>query len=167
MPGNPAAFPRRARAGDRNGREAATGWSGKRRPDAEATLFPSTPRQIITPEQFDAIYHALPNADVQLLIETAVESGLRWGELTELRVRDMESEGLGPDELLFARRAAARPVSQIRAPPDPGTLGLTEPNNAGRQYRHVLHRYREKLPGWLVAAARIVPHDYAGDPARI
>lgn len=31
----------------------------------------------------------------------------------------------------------------------------------------VLHRYREKLPGWLVAAARIVLCDYAGDAARI
>ena len=31
----------------------------------------------------------------------------------------------------------------------------------------VLHRYREKLPGWLVAAARIVLRDYAGDAARI
>jgi uncharacterized HhH-GPD family protein len=30
-----------------------------------------------------------------------------------------------------------------------------------------LHRYREKLPGWLVAAARSVLHDYAGDAARI
>jgi uncharacterized HhH-GPD family protein len=31
----------------------------------------------------------------------------------------------------------------------------------------VLHRYREKLPGWLVAAAGIVLHDYTGDAARI
>jgi endonuclease III len=31
----------------------------------------------------------------------------------------------------------------------------------------VLHRYREKLPGWLVAAARIVVDEYAGDAARI
>ena len=31
----------------------------------------------------------------------------------------------------------------------------------------VLHRYREKMPDWLVAAARIVLHDYAGDAARI
>ncbi len=38
---------------------------------------PSTPRQIIAPEQFDAIYRALSDADVQLLVETAVESGLR------------------------------------------------------------------------------------------
>jgi uncharacterized HhH-GPD family protein len=31
----------------------------------------------------------------------------------------------------------------------------------------VLHRYREKVPGWLVAAARIVLDDYGGDAARI
>jgi integrase len=50
---------------------------------------PSRPRQIITPEQFDAIYRALPSAEMRLLVETAVESGLRWGELTELRVSDL------------------------------------------------------------------------------
>lgn len=50
---------------------------------------PSKPRQIITPEQFDVIYRALPHADAQLLVETAVESGLRWGELTELRAKDL------------------------------------------------------------------------------
>jgi len=31
----------------------------------------------------------------------------------------------------------------------------------------VLHRYRERMPDWLVAAARIVVHDYGGDAARI
>jgi uncharacterized HhH-GPD family protein len=31
----------------------------------------------------------------------------------------------------------------------------------------VLHRFRERLPDWLVAAARIVVHDYAGDATRI
>jgi integrase len=152
---------------------------------------PSTPRQIITPEQFDAIYDELPDADAQLLIETAVESGLRWGELTELRVRDVgfgtrmvevsrkvieinrkfqpggtrfsvkeylkdkeyrrlklstqlirkieahvKSEELGPDDLLFARRGVDPPVSRIRVVPEPGSLGLTEPNDAGRRYRH-------------------------------
>jgi integrase len=50
---------------------------------------PSKPRQIITPDQFDAIYQALPTADDQLLVETLIESGLRWGELTELRMRDL------------------------------------------------------------------------------
>lgn len=50
---------------------------------------PDKPRVIITAEQFDALYQALPDADAQLLVETDIESGLRWGELTELRVRDL------------------------------------------------------------------------------
>lgn len=50
---------------------------------------PKKPLQIITPEQFDDLYQALPDADSQLLVETEIESGLRWGELTELRVRDL------------------------------------------------------------------------------
>jgi integrase len=52
---------------------------------------PATVRTIITPEQFDAIYGTLPDADAQLLVETAIESGLRWGELTELRVKDLDT----------------------------------------------------------------------------
>ena len=51
---------------------------------------PRKPLKIITPEQFDAIYAALPNAISQLLIETDIETGLRWGELTELRVKDLD-----------------------------------------------------------------------------
>ncbi len=50
---------------------------------------PDRPRVIITAGQFDALYQALPSADAQLLVETDIESGLRWGELTELRVRDL------------------------------------------------------------------------------
>ena len=51
---------------------------------------PSPTRRIITPEQFDAIYMALPNADMQLLVETKIETGMRWGELTEIRVKDLD-----------------------------------------------------------------------------
>lgn len=51
---------------------------------------PRKPRVIITPEQFDVIYRALPDAESQLLVETDIESGLRWGELTELRVKDLD-----------------------------------------------------------------------------
>lgn len=51
---------------------------------------PKKPLKIITPEQFDAIYSALADATLQLMIETDIESGLRWGELTELRVRDLD-----------------------------------------------------------------------------
>jgi integrase len=150
---------------------------------------PATVRTIVTPEQFDVIYGALPGADAQLLVETAIESGLRWGELAELRVRDLDlatrmltvsrkvtevnrefhpdgkrflvklypkdkeyrrlklspqivaklaahikARGLGPDGLLFARRAAA--PAPLRVATEPGALGFTKPNEAGRQYRH-------------------------------
>jgi integrase len=150
---------------------------------------PATPRTIVTPEQFDAIYAALPNADAQLLVETAIETGLRWGELAELRPGDLDlanrmltvsrkvielnrefhpdgrrflvkrypkdkeyrrlklspqitaklkahiqARSLGADALLFARRAPQ--PAPLRAVTDPSTLALTEPNEAGRQYRH-------------------------------
>ncbi len=52
---------------------------------------PRKPLKIITPEQFDAIYDALPDDASRLLIETDIESGLRWGELTEFRVKDLDS----------------------------------------------------------------------------
>lgn len=51
---------------------------------------PASVRTIVTPEQFDVLYKALPSADDRLLVETDIESGLRWGELTELRVRDLD-----------------------------------------------------------------------------
>jgi integrase len=150
---------------------------------------PATPRTIVTPEQFDAIYAALPDGDAQLLVETAIETGLRWGELTELRPGDLDlvsrmltvsrkvielnrefhpdgkrflvmhypkdkeyrrlklspqitarlkahiqACGLGPDGLLFARRVAT--PAPLRVVTEPSTPGLTEPNEAGRQYRH-------------------------------
>jgi integrase len=50
---------------------------------------PSKPLTIVTPEQFDAIHQALPDAMSRLLVETDIESGLRWGELAELRVGDL------------------------------------------------------------------------------
>jgi integrase len=48
------------------------------------------PRRIVTPEQFDKLYLALPTGTMKLLVETGIESGLRWGELTELRPRDLD-----------------------------------------------------------------------------
>jgi integrase len=51
---------------------------------------PKKPLKIITPEQFDAIYAAIPGAILKLLVETDIETGLRWGELTELRVKDLD-----------------------------------------------------------------------------
>ena len=51
---------------------------------------PRKPRKILTAHQFDALYAALPDSDAQLLVETAIETGLRWGELTELRATDID-----------------------------------------------------------------------------
>jgi len=54
---------------------------------------PTVPRKefrIVTPEQFDSIYAALPDEQSRLLVEVAIDSGLRWGELTELRASDLD-----------------------------------------------------------------------------
>jgi integrase len=48
------------------------------------------PRVIVTPKQYDAIHQALPGTTTRLMVETAIESGLRWGELTELRPADLD-----------------------------------------------------------------------------
>jgi integrase len=48
------------------------------------------PRIIVTPEQFDKLYLELSPEVMKLLVETGIESGLRWGELTELRPKDLD-----------------------------------------------------------------------------
>lgn len=50
----------------------------------------SKTRRIITPEQFDKIHAHVPTPKLRLLVETDIETGLRWGELTELRKRDID-----------------------------------------------------------------------------
>lgn len=89
---------------------------------------PAQPRTIITPEQFAAVCECLPGAQSKLLAETAVESGLRWGELTELRVRDLD----------FATRmlTVSRAVVQVnpRFHPDNGRF-LVKPYPKDKEYR--------------------------------
>jgi integrase len=156
----------------------------------KAPTVPAKTRQIVTPDQFDLIHRALPSREVRLLVETDIETGLRWGELIELRKRDIDWDSrvltvsrvaieleprfhpsggrflvkqypkddewrritlshhifdqlaehaadLGEDALLFTATAPA--TARRRRPerlPDPDRLGLTVPNQAGRQYRH-------------------------------
>jgi integrase len=152
---------------------------------------PVKPLVIITPEQFDMAYQALHDTQARLLVETDIESGLRWGELTELRVKDLDfdsriltisravveldpkfhpegerflvkdypkdkeyrrlklsaqivlklqahrdAQHLGPDDLLFAIHDQGSRGLRIRVAPNPDKLGLTEPNDKGRQYKH-------------------------------
>ncbi|WAX58421.1 site-specific integrase [Jatrophihabitans cynanchi] len=55
----------------------------------KAPTVPPATRRIITPEQYARIHAALPDEQMRLLVETDIETGLRWGELVELRVRDL------------------------------------------------------------------------------
>jgi len=61
---------------------------------------PPAQRRIITPDQFALIHTALPTPKLRLLVETDVETGLRWGELVEARVRDLH---IGEGALLVSR----------------------------------------------------------------
>jgi integrase len=155
---------------------------------------PTVPKKdlrIITPEEFDVFYDHLPDAMAQLLVETAIESGMRWGELAELRPKDInlrtgivvvsrkvvevnpkfhpeggrfivqeypkdkesrrfnlsrqivaklkayiEHMRLGDGDLLFVYSPATATVTETTTSDEPANLGLTEPNDAGRQYRH-------------------------------
>lgn len=145
--------------------------------------------RILTPEEYARLSAALPTDTARLFVDTLVESGLRWGEATELRVRDVHvptgivtvcrsvvevfpefhptggrfavkpypksrrsrrlrlipelvtalcehavEHGLGPDDLLFGLDLFAPPPRQGLA--DAADLGETEPNAAGRSYRH-------------------------------
>lgn len=51
---------------------------------------PGTSLRIITPEEFDTFYAALPNEMFKMLVELAAETGMRWGELVELRPKDFD-----------------------------------------------------------------------------
>jgi integrase len=45
------------------------------------------------PEDFEAIYNAMPGPFTQMMTELAVGIAVRFGELTELRVRDVDEQG--------------------------------------------------------------------------
>jgi integrase len=51
---------------------------------------PKKKRAIITPKQLDQLYLAVGSDTMKLLVEADIESGMRWGELTELRPRDLD-----------------------------------------------------------------------------
>jgi integrase len=151
---------------------------------------PEKPRRIITAAQFDRLYKALPD-HARLLVETGIESGMRWGELTEIRASDLDfatriltvsravvelspdehptggrflvkdypkdkeyrrfklsrqivtkikkhvtARQLGDNDLLFTYQAPERPGTRRRSTAGTPPLGMTEPNDKGRRYRH-------------------------------
>ena len=69
---------------------------------------PTVPRKefrIVTPEQFESIYAALPDPQARLLVEVAIDSGMRWGELIA-RTHRFNSAG---------SRSAEWPTARVRA----------------------------------------------------
>jgi integrase len=70
---------------------------------------PKKLRAIVTPQQFDDIYDNLPNDAARLLIEIDIESGLRWGELIELRPIDIDFA----TRVLTVRRVAVELVPRF------------------------------------------------------
>lgn len=50
---------------------------------------PAKEYRILTPEEFDRLYDVIPSEVSKLLVSTLIESGLRWGEVSELRLRDL------------------------------------------------------------------------------
>lgn len=75
---------------------------------------PKKPRRIITVEQYERIHEALVDHTMRLLVETDIESGLRWGELTELRVKDIDyTNGIVTvSRVVVELRARTRPDGQ-------------------------------------------------------
>ncbi|HXL87392.1 MAG TPA: site-specific integrase [Streptosporangiaceae bacterium] len=66
-------------------------------------------RAIITPEQFDTLRRALGEKTWQLLVETDIETGLRWGELTELRPKDLDAAVLTISRVVIELTAKFHP----------------------------------------------------------
>jgi site-specific recombinase XerD len=89
------------------------------------------PRTIVTPEQFDLIHSALPDARWRMLVELDVESGLRWGELTELRVHDFSSA----TRMLTVARAVVEINARFRDSDAPRFIVKDYPKD--KQYRRV------------------------------
>jgi integrase len=89
------------------------------------------PRTIVTPEQFDLIHQSLPDGGWRVLIELDVETGLRWGELTELRVRDVNTAS----QILTVARAVVEINARFRELDAPRFLVKDYPKD--KEYRRV------------------------------
>lgn len=86
-------------------------------------------KRIISVEQFDALYAAIQDEAMRLLVETDIETGLRWGELTELRPKDID----------FATGVVtvSRAVVHLRAKADRGPTFVVKQYPKERQWRQV------------------------------
>jgi integrase len=108
---------------------------------------PTVPRKafrIVTPEQFESIYAALPDEQCRLLVEVAIDSGLRWGELTELRAADLDPTS----RILTVSRAVV--MLNPKFHPDGGRF-LVKPypkNKLSRRFKLSAH-VAQRIAAWV------------------
>ncbi|MEU5853485.1 hypothetical protein [Saccharopolyspora shandongensis] len=69
---------------------------------------PKRPLRIVTPAEFNALLQALLGPRWRLLVGFAMETGLRWGELAELRAHDLD--------ISTRRLTIARTVVELNPP---------------------------------------------------
>jgi integrase len=100
---------------------------------------PKRPLRILTPHEFSAIVDALQQPQWQLLAELAVETGIRWGELAELRTRDLHEA--------TRTLTIARTVTELHTT-GPGGQRFTVkdyPKNAEYRQLHLSHQLAQQL----------------------
>lgn len=118
-----------------------------------APPVPSKPLRIVTPAEFASIVAALPGEQWRLLAEVAIGGGLRWGELVELRLGDLDADS--------GVLTVARTVVELRSRfhPDGGRFLVKEyPKN--REFRRL--KLSRSLINWIIAyaeARRLRPGD--------
>ena len=100
--------------------------------------------RILTPEEYDRLLEAMPSGPAQLLVETALESGARWGELIELRMRDIH--------LASGIVTISRSVNEVQPRFHPtGGRFLVKPYPKGRRSRRF--KLNPRIVAGLVAHA--------------
>lgn len=118
-----------------------------------APPVPSKPLRIVTPTEFASIVAALPGEQWRLLAEVAIGGGLRWGELVELRLGDLDADS--------GVLTVARTLVELRPRfhPDGGRFLIKEyPKN--REFRRL--KLSRSLITWITTyaeARRLGPGD--------
>lgn len=77
---------------------------------------PDAEKEILTVEEFDAVFLEIADLEMQVLLETDIETGFSWGELNELRAKDWHST-----ERTFK---VSRVVIKVRPTLDPDGLSF-------------------------------------------
>jgi integrase len=119
----------------------------------KAPTVPVKEYRILTPEEFDRLYAALPDGLAQLFVDTAIESGLRWGELSELRLRDLHQ----PSGIVTVSRGVTE--VQPRFHPTGGRFVIKAYPKGRRSRRFRLNPSVVGALASMAAAATIGPDD--------